>query len=72
MVNYSRITEEVMVLMKKPSVSESPSGRAPERALDGILRRQKLAAAEKYFRGSLTQFWNFQEFIGGRRRADEP
>ena len=24
-----------------------PSGRAPERAPDGILRRQKLAAAEK-------------------------
>ena len=53
MVNYSRIIGEVMVLMKKPSVSESPSGRAPERAPDGILRRQKLAAAEKYFRGSV-------------------
>ena len=26
MVNYSRIIGEVMVLMKKPSVSESPSG----------------------------------------------
>ena len=49
MVNYSRIIGEVMVLIKKPSVSES-SGRAPERALDGMLQRQKLAAAEKYFR----------------------
>ena len=50
MVNYLRIIGEAMVLMKKPSVSESPSDRAPERSLDGILRRQKLAAAEKYFR----------------------
>ena len=49
MVNYSRIIGEVMVFMKKPYVSESSSGRAPERAPDGILRRQKLAAAEKYF-----------------------
>ncbi|KAI4986121.1 hypothetical protein ZWY2020_018751 [Hordeum vulgare] len=36
-----------MVLMKKPSVSESPSGRAPERSPDGISQRQKLAAVEK-------------------------
>ena len=72
MVNYSRIIGEVMVSMKKPSVSESPSGRAPQRAPDGILRRQKLAAAEKYFHGSLSQFWNFSEFIGGRGRTDEP
>ena len=61
-----------MVLMKKPSVSESPSGRAPERAPDGILRRQKLAAAEKYFRGSLPWFQIFREFIGGRSKAKEP
>ena len=47
MVNYSCIIGEVMVLMEKPSVSESPYGRAPGRAPDGILRRQKLAAAEK-------------------------
>ena len=72
MVNYSRIIGEAMVLMKKPSVSESPSGRAPERAPDGILRRQKLVAAEKYFRGSLPWFHIFQGFIGGRSRAEEP
>ena len=72
MVNYSRIIGEVMVLMKKPSVSESPSDRAPERAPDGILRRQKLAAAEKYLRGSLPWFWIFWGFIGGRSRAEEP
>lgn len=72
MVNYSRIIGEAMVLMKKPSVSESPSGRAPERSPDGILRRHKLVAAKKYFRGSLWWFWIFREFIGGRGRAKEP
>ena len=72
MVNYSRIIGEVMVLMKKPSVSESPFRQGTRTCPDGILRRQKLAAAEKYFRGSLAQFWIFQEFIGGRGRADEP
>ena len=72
MVKYSRIIGEVMVLMKKPSVSESPSGRAPEHAPDGILRRQKLAAAEKSFRGFLAQCWNFSEFIGGKGRSGEP
>ena len=60
-----------MVLMKKASVSESPSGRAPERSPDGISRKQKLAAAEKYFRGSLCWFGDFREFIGERGRAKE-
>ena len=69
MVNYS--SEEVMVLMEKPSVSESPSGRAPGRAPDGILRRQKIAAAEKYFHGSPDFFWDFSEFIGEGARAGE-
>ena len=32
MVNYSRFIGEAMVLMKKPSVIESPSGRMPEMA----------------------------------------
>ena len=72
MVNYSRIIGDVMVLMKKTSVSESPSDRAPERAPDGILRRQKLAAAEKCFRGSLSWFQIFREFVGERGRAKEP
>ena len=71
MVNYSRIIGEVMVLMKKPSVSESPSGRAPERAPDGILRRQKLAAAEKYFRWSPDFFWNLWDYIGERPRSGD-
>ena len=32
MVNYSRFIGEVMVLMLKPSVIESPSGRTPKKA----------------------------------------
>ena len=60
-----------MVLMKKPSMSESPSGRAPERSPDGISRKQKLAAAKKYFRASLWRFQDFWEFIGERGRAEE-
>ena len=71
-MNYSHIIGEAMVFMKKPSVCESPSGRAPERSPDGILWRHKLAAAEKYFRGSLPWFQIFREFIGGRSRAKEP
>ena len=55
-------------MMKKPSVSESPSDRAPERSPDGILRRQKLAAAEKYFCRSLLWFRDFKGFIGERGR----
>ena len=36
------------------------------------MRRQKLAAAVKYFRGSLSWFHIFRGFIGGRSRAKEP
>jgi hypothetical protein len=36
-----------------PSVIESPSGRMPEKTQDGISQEQKVAAEEKYFRGSL-------------------
>ena len=32
MVNYSRFIGEVMVLMQKPSVIESPSGRTAKKA----------------------------------------
>ena len=32
MVNYSRFIGEVVVLMEKPSMIESPSGRTPEKA----------------------------------------
>ena len=47
MVNYSRIIGEVMVLMKKPSVSESPLRQGTGKGLqmrsrgNGSLRRRK-------------------------------
>ena len=56
MVNYTRFIGEVMVLMKKPSVIDSPSGGAPERPKDGISRVQKVAAVEIGFRGALGCF----------------
>ncbi len=71
MVNYSRIIGEVMVLMEKPSVSESPSGRARGHAPYGILQRQKLAAAEKWLRCSPDFFGNIWEFIGARSRSGD-
>jgi hypothetical protein len=46
-----------------------PAGRR-QRPQDGISRKQKLAAAEKYFRGSLWWLWDLWEFIGERDRAE--
>ena len=42
---------------------ESPFGTVPERPPDGISQEQKLAVAEKVFRGLLYWFPNFREFI---------
>ena len=56
---------------RSPLYPNPLSGRAPERALDGILRRHKLAAVEKYFRWSPGFFWNSWEYIGERPRAEE-
>ena len=36
---------------------------------DEISRKRKLAAAEKYFRGSLDVFLIFREYIGARSRS---
>ena len=44
---------------RSPLYLNPPSGRAPECAPDGILRRQKLAEAEKYFRWSPDFFLGF-------------
>ena len=38
---------------------------------DEISRKQKLAAAEKWFRGRPYFFWDFREYIGQRARAGE-
>ena len=56
---------------RSPPYPNPPSGRAPERAPDGILRRQKLAAAEKYFRWSPDFFWNLWDYIGERSRSGD-
>ena len=72
MVNYSRIIGEVMVLMKKPSVFESPLRQSTRTCPDGILQRQKLAAVEKYFRWSPYFLWYFRKYIVAKPRAKEP
>ena len=61
-----------MELMEKASASESPLRQGTRTCRDGILWRQKLAAAEMYFRGPLPWFQIFWGFIGGRCRAKEP
>ena len=71
MVNYSHIIEEAMVVMYKPSVIESPSGRSPEKVPDGISRVQKVAAVEKWFRGSPRYFQGIRVYTGERSRSVE-
>ena len=51
MVNYSHIIGGYGVDVEA-SMIDSPSGRSLEKALDGISRVQKVAAVEKWFRGS--------------------
>ena len=61
-----------MVLVYKPSVIESPSGRSPEKVPDGISWVQKVAAMEKWFRGSPRCFQGIRVYIGERSRSVEP
>ena len=49
---------------RSPPCLNPPSGMAPERAPNGISRRQKLVAAEKYFWWSPDFFGIFREFRG--------
>jgi len=58
-----------MMMMKKPSNSKVPSGRAPEGSPDEISWKQKLVAAEKYFRGSPDFLRNIWKYIGARPRS---
>ena len=50
---------------------ESPSGGTPEKVLDGISRVQKVAAVEKWFRGSPGCFQGIRVYIGERSRSVE-
>ena len=60
-----------MMLMQKPSVIESPSGRSPDKAPDGIPHVQKVAAVKKWFHGSLGSFQGIRVYIGERSRSLE-
>ena len=50
---------------------DSPSGRSPEKAPDGISRVHKVAAVEKWFRGSPGCFQGIRVYIGERSRSVE-
>ena len=61
-----------MVVMKKPSVSESPLRQGTRTCPRWDLAETEACGGGNVFRGNLTQFWNFSEFIGGRGREDVP
>ena len=71
MLNYSRFIGEAMVLMYKPSVVDYPSGRPPEKAPRWISLVQKVAAVEKWFRGSPGCFQGIRVYIGKGSRSVE-
>ena len=53
MVYYSQLIGEDLEMMYRPSVVDSPYGRAPMKAQDGILRIKKVTVVEIVFRGRL-------------------
>ena len=61
-----------MVLIKKPSMIESPLVGRQKRPLDGILRVQKVAAVEKWFRGSPGCFQGIRVYISEGARSGDP
>ena len=65
MVNYSQLIRRAMVLMLKPSMVESPSGRTPATA-----PRWDLADTEGYDGGNISFFapWMFLGYVGLYRR----
>ena len=65
MVNYSHIIGEAMVLMQKPSVIDSPSDGAPEKA-----PRWDLTGTEGYGGGNRVSWcsWMFWEYMSIYRR----
>ena len=72
MVNYSCITEEAMVLMKKPSVSELPLRQGTGTCPRWDLAETKACGGGKVFLWISYAVLDFWEFIGGRGRVDEP
>ena len=71
MVNYSRIIGEVMVLMKKPSVSESPlrqgTGTCPRWDLAGT----EACGSEKLISMISSFFGIFREYIDATPRSGD-
>ena len=65
MVNYSHIVGEAVVLMYKPSVIDSPSDEAPEKA-----PRWDLMGTEGCGGGNRVSWcsWMFSEYVGIYRR----
>ena len=75
MVNYSQLIGEALVVMERPSLVDSPSGRAPTKA-----SRWDLADTEGYdsgtrFSWSLLLFSGYvgiyrrKKYVGGRTRG---
>ena len=70
MVNYSHITPEAGMVMKKASGDDLPSGRVPGRASDPSRSRDGDDGGYRLFRGFLIGylgFWYRRQYIGGRR-----
>ena len=59
-------------MMKKPSVIDSPSGKAPERPLDGIAEERRLVGGGKMFWLALWGFPNIWAFIEVELGQTEP
>ena len=71
MVNYSRIIGDVMVLMKKPSVSESPLQQGTRTCPRWDLAEIEACGGGKVFSWIPLFFRDFREFIGEGARAGE-
>ena len=69
MVNYSRIIGEVMVLMEKPSVSESPLRQGTRTCPRWDLAEAEVCGGGKAIAMISCFFWNLWEYIGERPRA---
>ena len=70
MVNYSRIIGEVMVLMKKSSVSESRLRQGTRTCPRWDLAETIACGGRKVFSWLPWFFWDFREYIGERPRAE--
>ena len=75
MVNYSHIIREAMVLMQKPSVIDSPSGGAPEKAprwdltgTEGCGGGNRVSWCSRMFSGYV-DIYRRKKYVGGATRG---